>query len=88
MVDSIPYLVPAQFLKSIFPPITRSKIPAHSIQNSEPEFLNLRIPRIDSKEPIPQYSLVGRYYNPIPTWFLAPIDCLKILSLISSKVAE
>ncbi len=23
-------------------------------------------------------SLAGRYDNPIPTWFLAPIDCLKI----------
>ncbi len=22
-------------------------------------------------------SLAGRYDNPIPTWFLAPIDCLK-----------
>jgi hypothetical protein len=22
--------------------------------------------------------LAGRYNNPIPTWFLAPIDCLKI----------
>jgi hypothetical protein len=22
--------------------------------------------------------LAGRYDNPIPTWFLAPIDCLKI----------
>jgi len=25
-----------------------------------------------------QFSLAGRYYNPIPTRFLAPIDCLKI----------
>ncbi len=24
------------------------------------------------------YSLAGRNGNPIPTWFLAPIDCLKI----------
>ncbi len=24
--------------------------------------------------------LAGRYDNPIPTWFLAPIDCLKILA--------
>jgi hypothetical protein len=24
------------------------------------------------------YSLAGRYDNPIPTWFPAPIDCLKI----------
>jgi hypothetical protein len=23
-------------------------------------------------------SLAGQYDNPIPTWFLAPIDCLKI----------
>ncbi len=24
-----------------------------------------------------QCSLAGRYSNPIPTWFLVPIDCLK-----------
>ncbi len=45
-------------------------------------FKLLRSPRIDSKEPIPPgcvlCSLAGRYYNPIPTRFLAPIDCLKI----------
>jgi hypothetical protein len=38
-------------------------------------------PGIDSKELIPPAyacSLVGRYDNPIPTRFLAPIDCLKI----------
>jgi hypothetical protein len=23
-------------------------------------------------------SLAGRYDNPIPTWFLAPVDCSKI----------
>jgi hypothetical protein len=23
-------------------------------------------------------SLAGRYENPIPTWFLAPLDCSKI----------
>ncbi len=27
-------------------------------------------------------SLAGRYDNPIPTRFLAPIDCLKILALV------
>jgi hypothetical protein len=26
-------------------------------------------------------SLAGRYNNPIPSWFLAPIDCLKIPAL-------
>ena len=26
-------------------------------------------------------SLAGRYNNPIPTWFLAPIDCSKIPAL-------
>jgi hypothetical protein len=26
-------------------------------------------------------SLAGQYDNPIPTWFLAPIDCLKIPAL-------
>ncbi len=28
-------------------------------------------------------SLAGRYDNPIPTRFLAPIDCLKILALVT-----
>jgi hypothetical protein len=28
-------------------------------------------------------SLLGRYDNPIPPWFLAPIDCLKIPALWS-----
>jgi hypothetical protein len=41
-------------------------------------------PGIDSREWIPPAyvlcSLVGRYDNPIPTWFLAPIDCLKLLA--------
>jgi hypothetical protein len=41
--------------------------------------------RIDSNEPIPPgcvvCSLAGRYDNPIPTRFLAPIDCLKIPAL-------
>ncbi len=27
-------------------------------------------------------SLAGRYENPIPTWFLAPIDCSKIPALV------
>jgi hypothetical protein len=48
----------------------------------ESEFLNLRSPRIDSKEPIPLgcvvFSLAGRYDNRIPTRFLVPMDCLKI----------
>jgi hypothetical protein len=40
---------------------------------------------MDSKESILTAcfcSLAGRYYNPIPTRFLAPIDCLKIPALI------
>ncbi len=36
----------------------------------------LRSPRIDPKEPM--CSMAGRYDNPILTWFLAPIDSLKI----------
>jgi hypothetical protein len=38
-------------------------------------FKLLRIPGIDSASPC---SLAGRYNNPIPTRFLAPIDCSKI----------
>jgi hypothetical protein len=44
----------------------------------------LRSPRIDSKEPILPgcvCSLAGRYDNPFPTRFLAPIDYLTILGL-------
>jgi hypothetical protein len=37
-------------------------------------------PGIDSKEPIPPACVAwrARCHNPIPTRFLAPIDCLKI----------
>jgi hypothetical protein len=37
----------------------------------------LRSPKIDSKGTNSAW-LAGRYYNAIPTRFLAPIDCLKI----------
>jgi hypothetical protein len=53
---------------------------------SEPRIFKLiRSPRIDSKEPIPSgcVALAGWYDNPIPTRFLAPIDCLKISALSS-----
>jgi hypothetical protein len=33
-------------------------------------------------------SLAGRYDNPIPIRFLAPIDCLKIPALADRKVDE
>jgi hypothetical protein len=33
-------------------------------------------------------SLAGRYDNPIPTRFLAPIDCLKIPALYSSLLVS
>jgi hypothetical protein len=40
---------------------------------------HLRSPGIDSEKSIPQpSSLASQYDNPIPTKFLAPIDCLKI----------
>ena len=41
-------------------------------------FKHLWSPGIDSKEWIPLCSLAGRYDNPIPPRFLAPIDSLKI----------
>jgi hypothetical protein len=45
-------------------------------------FKLLKGPRIDSKESIPPAcSLTGRNDNPLPTRFLAPIDCLKIPAL-------
>jgi hypothetical protein len=39
----------------------------------------IKAPRIDFKESIPPASvaLAGRYDNPIPTRFLAPIECSK-----------
>ena len=51
-----------------------------------PEFSNIQ----GAQESIPRNhsaslcSLAGRYGNPIPTLFLAPIDCLKIPALNSS----
>ncbi len=51
----------------------------HSVQSRF--FKRLWSPGIDSKEWIPPAylrSLAGRYDNPIPFRFLAPIDCLKI----------
>ncbi len=42
----------------------------------------LRSPRIDSKEPIPPGCVAWRTCdNPIPTRFLAPIDCLTLPAL-------
>ncbi len=46
-------------------------------------FKLLKSPRIDPKEPI--HSLAGRYDNPIPSRFLAPIDCLQIPAQISDR---
>ncbi len=47
-------------------------------------FKLLRSPRIDSKEPIPpgRVALAGRYDNPVPTRFLAPVDCKKNSSTV------
>ncbi len=38
--------------------------------------------------PVCLCSLVGRYINPIPTRFLAPIVCSKIQVLVPSKEIE
>ncbi len=47
-------------------------------------FKLLRSPRIDSQgtNSARLCSLAGRYHNPIPTRFLAPVDCLKIPALL------
>jgi len=56
-------------------------------QPLEPIFLNV----YGAQESIPRNefrhlcSLAGRYNNPIPTWFLAPIDCLKIPALLCGE---
>jgi hypothetical protein len=46
----------------------------------EPEFLIFKKPRNRPRESVPPDYVAwrGRYDNPIPTRFLAPIDCLKI----------
>jgi hypothetical protein len=48
-------------------------------------FKRLWSPEIDSKEWIPPayVAVAGRYDNPIPPRYLAPIDSLKILALES-----
>ncbi len=47
-------------------------------------FKYIRNPWIDSKESIPP-AYVACYDNPIPTRFLAPIDCLKIPALYTKQ---
>jgi hypothetical protein len=51
--------------------------------NQSPYFKHLWSPGIDSKEWIPPAYVASRagYDNPIPTRFLAPVDCLKIPAL-------
>ncbi len=53
-------------------------------------FVLLWSPGIDSKEPIlsTYVAWAGWYENPIPTRFLAPIDCLKIPALMSSGLEK
>jgi hypothetical protein len=41
-------------------------------------FKLLRSPRIEGINTASIYSLAGQHDKPIPTWFLAPKDCLKI----------
>ncbi len=52
-------------------------------------FKLLRSPGIDSNKPIPPayVTLARRCNNPIPTWFLAPIECLKIPALMAQPIA-
>jgi hypothetical protein len=47
--------------------------------------LGLAIGRgIDSRNRVPKlHRLVGRYDNPMPTWFLAPIAGLKLPTLVT-----
>jgi hypothetical protein len=60
-------------------------VPFSLICEQSPNFLTFKEPRnrfqgISSSS---LCSLAGRYDNPIPTRFLAPIDCLKIPALLS-----
>jgi hypothetical protein len=56
---------------------------------SEPEFLNFKEPknRFQGINYASLCSLAGRYDNPIPTRFLAPVDCLKIPALLLELLA-
>jgi hypothetical protein len=41
-----------------------------------------------SYRPTNLHRLAGRYYNPLPTQFLAPIDCSEIPSLLLLGLPE
>jgi hypothetical protein len=56
--------------------------------NQSPDFLTFKEPKnrfqgTSSARLCTVCSLMGRYDNPIPTWFLAPVDCLKIPAQVS-----
>jgi hypothetical protein len=65
-------------LESILGLLKKFKIPSPGNVNTfhtEPVYLNV----YGAQESIPRKcSLAGRYDNPIPPWFLAPVDSLKI----------
>ncbi len=54
-----------------------------TIQSRTRNFKHLRSPNIVPRDKIPLCSQAGRYDNPIPTRFLALIDCLKIPAQMS-----
>jgi len=53
----------------------------------EPVFLNVWN-RFQGMNSASLCSLAGRYDNPIPARFLAPIDCFKIPALVSQEIKE
>ncbi len=55
-----------------------------------PVFLNFIEPRnrFQGKNSASLCSLAGRYDNPVPTQFLAPIDCLKIPAPVLQQEAQ
>ncbi len=59
----------------ILPPNLSTMSHTDTLLNRGGIFKLLCSPEIDSAS---LCILAGRYENPIPTWFLAPIDCLKI----------
>jgi hypothetical protein len=63
MADLIPYLVPTQFQESIFPPMTRPKIP---VQITRQKFLEPRIEYVDFiTAAIMLVSMNCLFYGPI-----------------------
>ncbi len=83
------FILGSYFIRIDFPPVLKYRHIHRAFQKCRARIFELlRIPRIQGTNSARLCSLVGRYYNPTPTRFLAPIDFLKIAALVSSMMAE